>query len=608
MRLSFKLNLVCKLPRYLSSMHVRSTMKHFPFLLSILVLFFLVVESSSADKEHGGDPRLASLAADDPDSDGDGLSDFQETHKYFSDPAKKSTAGKGVSDGDWDERRQFTYSIRTIVRVMPPYNLNALNDDYQDVRVRKETKDYVELEVISYPLNTNADAIIANRSWKKDYAGMKEFLQPGITTNWDPAMRKDLLAELAKSGIDPDKLTDKEVVEKVARWTCDRCAYKSMFGTMFVDFPDKKPAILPGLEKQFDHEKGDPKWSVEEEFAHELLGKEMYANRSRGSCTSSAVLLTTVLRAVGIPTRMIVAIPIVDMNDPEQVALVEKNIHHHRVRAQISDGLVRSGQGFANHSYNEVYIGNRWRRLNYHKLGQNILDDHYFGLLIHVHTYNDLSEAGFAPTWGKRYALGLRDDNFKTSNPYRTLEITDVFGRDAKVENPPTETKDHKVITISKAYWLESKDAPEMIREKARRPKDGEAHLYVHGEEWFPDQDHLQYRKFMTRADKSFVLRAEGQPDIKAEMQMSFWTHAPADLRDILIVIPKEEFAKMTQGVAYTLHPANSVADYQWKVKKGLTITREVSMEEKLDALQKKVEKLEKRVEELEKKKREDSR
>ena len=36
-----------------------------------------------------------------PDSDGDGLGDFQEIHKYFTDPKAPSTAGDGVSDGDW---------------------------------------------------------------------------------------------------------------------------------------------------------------------------------------------------------------------------------------------------------------------------------------------------------------------------------------------------------------------------------------------------------------------------------------------------------------------------------------------------------------------------
>src|SRR5262249_26489263 len=76
----------------------------------------------------------------DPDSDGDGLSDFHEVHKYRTDPNKKDTAGKGAPDGGWQQRREFTYSVRALVRVLPPYNLKALNDDYQDVRVLAETK------------------------------------------------------------------------------------------------------------------------------------------------------------------------------------------------------------------------------------------------------------------------------------------------------------------------------------------------------------------------------------------------------------------------------------------------------------------------------------
>jgi hypothetical protein len=566
-------------------------MPRFP-ILSVLLLALMAAP-----------PLVAGPDTADPDSDGDGLSDFQELHKYCTDPHKKSTAGHGISDGDWDERRQFTYSIRSVIRVMPPYNLAALNDDYQDVRVRQETKDFVELAVVSYPLNTNAQAITENRNWKKEYAGMKEYLEPGVTTNWDAAMRRELLAELAKSGIDPDQLTDKEVVEKVSRWLCARCGYRSMFGTMYVGFPGNKPAVLAGLEQAFDHDKGDPKWTVVEQFAHELLGKEMYQCRTRGSCTSSAVLLTTVLRAVGIPTRMILAVPIADVNDPGQVALVEKNVHHHQVRAQITDGLLRTGHGFASHTYNEVFVGNRWRRLNYNKLGQNVLDDRYFGLMIHVHTFNDLSDANLAPTWGRRYALGLRDDNFKTSNPYRTLEISDLLGRDSQVPNPPAEAKDHKSVTITKAYWRGSKDTPEVIRNTASKPQNGEGHLYVHGDEWFADQDHLQYKKFLQRADKSFVFRAKGHPDVKGAIQLSFWTDPSINLREILLVIPRDEFAKMTKGVAYTIQPVNAVAGYRWGVKEGLTISREPSLEDKLDALLERLDKLEKRVGELEKKK-----
>src|SRR5580765_2446882 len=102
----------------------------------------------------------------DVDTDGDGLSDFQEIHKYFTDPNKADTDGDGVPDGDWDERREYTYTVRTIVRVLPPFTDDVLHDDYQDARVLERTKEYVELEVIHYPLNTVAEAIAADANWR----------------------------------------------------------------------------------------------------------------------------------------------------------------------------------------------------------------------------------------------------------------------------------------------------------------------------------------------------------------------------------------------------------------------------------------------------------
>jgi hypothetical protein len=275
------------------------------------------------------------------DSDGDGLSDFHEIHKYRTDPRKKDTAGKGTPDGDWKQRREFTYSVRAIVRVMHPCNLQALNDDYQDVRVLARRKDHVELEVVVYPLNSNASAIKANPNWKKDRAGMKEYLAPGVTTNWDDAMRKDLLRELAGDGIDPDKLTDREVVEKVSRWLFRRARYRYMFCTFYVGFPGGKPAVLPELKKAFESGKGDSRWTVRRQLEHELFGKQMFANRSVGTCTSAALLQTTVLRALGIPTRMVLCIPLADASDPAQMELVEKKLSHHRVRRDTFHGRCR---------------------------------------------------------------------------------------------------------------------------------------------------------------------------------------------------------------------------------------------------------------------------
>ncbi len=291
-------------------------------------------------------------AADDPaaaqkgdrDSDGDGLSDFQEVHKYRTDPAKKVTAGEGTPDGDWSERREFNYSVRAVIRVMPPYNLAALTDDYQDVRVIAETKDYAELEVVIYPLNTCAGAITGNASWRTDYAGMSEFLSPGVTTNWDASMREQLLAELHGSGIDPEKLTDKEVVERVSRWMYSRARHRNMFCTYYVHFPDGKAAIFPGLEQAFEREKGSPDWSVPEQFASELFGKEMFNRKIYGTCTSAAVAQATVLRAVGIPTRLIIAIPLVDASDQEQLALVSRGLRNgSRIISSNSRDRIRKG-------------------------------------------------------------------------------------------------------------------------------------------------------------------------------------------------------------------------------------------------------------------------
>lgn len=546
----------------------------------------------------GGPPEAA-----DPDSDGDGLSDFHEIHKYRTDAKKKDTAGKGVPDGDPNQRREFTYSIRAVIRVMPPYNLKTLNDDYQDVRVLKETNQYVELEVIAYPLNTNASAIAANHNWKRDYAGMKEFLAPGITTNWDEGMRKDLLAELAKAGIDPDKLTDKEVVERVSGWFYGRSRHRTMFCTNFVHFSEGKAAVLPRLEKAFQREKGDPKWSDEEQFAHELFGKEMFYRKTYGTCTSAAVAQATVLRAVGIPTRIIGTIPLVDASDPGQVDLVKNHLRHNQVRHTILTGLSAAGNSFANHTYLEVYVGHRWRRLNYTKLGQDVLDLRYFGLMVHVHTFNDLSEAGLAATWGTRYALGQRDDVFKHSNPYRTMSLDDHFGEYADVPNPPA--TEHKRLTIGKFYWADAKEAPQSVRASPTNAKPGSGRLYVHVEEWFDNAgDYLQYKPFLQKADGNLVLRVKGQPDIRCRVSGSFVAGGSDKLREFEVVIPPDQFARMAKEVAYTLHPAAPGKEYHWEVKGELRISRQLTTEEKLDAVLERLDHLEKRVQELEKKDR----
>ena len=134
---------------------------------------------------------------------------FKKIHKYRTDPKKFSTAGDGVSDGDRQRRREFTYTIRSVVKVMPPVNLECLNDDYQDARVLSRGENFVELEVIHYPLEHQCPGHPADPDWRRDAESKQEYLRPGITTNWDDAMRRDLIAALKADGIDPDRLDDK---------------------------------------------------------------------------------------------------------------------------------------------------------------------------------------------------------------------------------------------------------------------------------------------------------------------------------------------------------------------------------------------------------------
>ena len=151
--------------------------------------------------------------AADPDRDGDGLSDFHERHKYFTDPDKADSDGDGIPDGDADERREYTYTVRTVVQVMRPVDDPPVPDDYQDARVLERHEDWVKLEVVHYPLNTVAAGITADPKWRRSAQQMHEYLRPGLTSNWDEPMRAELLERMRRDGIVIAKLTDKDANE-----------------------------------------------------------------------------------------------------------------------------------------------------------------------------------------------------------------------------------------------------------------------------------------------------------------------------------------------------------------------------------------------------------
>jgi hypothetical protein len=349
---------------------------------------------------------------------GERISDYARAHKYFG-----------------DDPKEFTYTITSVMQFAKPIDVADMTDDYQDAQLIAQDEDSATVEITYYPLNTNREGIVENPKWKRDYAHMTEYLAPTATENWDERMRADLLAELRQDGINPDTLTDLQVVTQVSRWLKRRSRFISAFTIWYVHYPDGRPEVLPLLRPAFDKEKPTPDTTDQQMFDQEVLGRSMFYNRVHGSCTSYAVYLATVLRALGIPSRIVFCVPPVDANDPQQKEMLLSAIHHNAVRATIRHGLPRGG--FANHLFNEAFIGNRWVRVNYDLVGQNTLDDSYLGLLTHILTTDSLSHVPMAETWGRRYAMyPAVSPKLSSKNPYRLLKVTDHFGLRAKIANP----------------------------------------------------------------------------------------------------------------------------------------------------------------------------
>jgi hypothetical protein len=102
---------------------------------------------------------------------------------------------------------------------------------------------------------------------------------------------------------------------------------------------------------------------------------------------------------------------------------------------------------------------------------------------------------------------------------------------------------------------------------------DGSGHLLIHGEEWIEGEPWQQYKIFLQAAGKEWLLQAQGHPEIHGRITTGSIIGSP-DIRELVLDIPREEYARMKPGIAYTLTPRNEVPGYEWKTKGPLSITK----------------------------------
>lgn len=522
------------------------------------------------------DPAPAAQLVD-PDRDGDGLSDFQEVHKYGTDPESADSDGDGRPDGEWDERREFTYTITTVLRVLPPADVEAANDDFQDARLRSESGGYVELEVVHYPLNTVGGAIDGDRNWRRAARDFDDFVKSTTTSRWNKKMARQLARELRDAGVDVDEADDRTLALAAARRLMERSEFEDGFTTFLADYDGRKAVIPRELKQRAREDSRKAGRTVEEQWERELFADGMFEHRVHGSCTSSAIYLCGGLRAVGLPTRIVLVVPLVDANDPEEIAMIETGVRHHRVRATILKGIRPLVGSWASHTFNEVLVGGRWRRLNYTRLGQPTLDAGLYGLTTHILTVRDWADARMGRTVGRRQGLRQYDDEFGHANPYHTVALWDEFGQQAEIENPPYEEPRIDEVTFAEAYFVASEARPEWFEPSGVDLNEDRIHVVLAASKADAEGELDLLDDFFKRVPKDFELVGEDGERFAGRAVRGFWKGASVETGTYLFFLLRIDAGnreRMGPG-PYAVVPTEPESGPRFRVREGLRLTVE---------------------------------
>jgi hypothetical protein len=320
------------------------------------------------------------------DTDADGLSDYEEIRKYRTNPLESDSDGDGIGDADWDERREYTYSIQAIVDLRPPFTLEAMQDFYQDVRIVKALDDDVtRLEVILYP---EAREIINPAPFAPKTS---PYTAPTFTKNYTPAMQKELGALVE------DAATDLAATRQILRYFRKHTRYIGLVDDLgyATDLPLNFGMHLTAEGDLIKKGLGDPSHTPMDEIEkHVLFADTMFEYGTHGACGSTSTLRGAMLRAVGLEEKTIVTIPLLYFyeNDGTNVALKDRYWDERFV------AIPQDETAAADHFFNMVKIGARWIRVDYEIMnGAHISNGN--ALYIKILEQHEILEDDFTQYW-----------------------------------------------------------------------------------------------------------------------------------------------------------------------------------------------------------------
>ena len=348
------------------------------------------------------------------DSDKDGLTDYEEYCKYRTDPTLADSDADGTPDEDWNERREYTYSIRAVLDLKPPWDLKSMNDLFQDARLIEAAignRAYTKVEVIVYPY---ASPVLLPQPYPHQLASgaFSKYIQPTTDLNYSPEMQAEIRRILSGATHTLDVLV--KLQHEIGKMKLTVPLYAPF---VYTCMDNGKLVVDPTFFESFDHKVTDEE--IEEALAVNYFGDLMFRRKRYGACISRARLFASMLRAAGIPARVTMALPMIYYykGTGEWKHLLE-NLSNEAVAGAFSyeRPLVPSEVAIVGHSQVEVYLNNHWIRLGY-QLNEGPLFAGTDQMFIKIIDAADFTKVDFTKTWAPVQWVKER--------PYRTVELSD---------------------------------------------------------------------------------------------------------------------------------------------------------------------------------------